>query len=195
MNHIGFTVALNPMQFRALACPVYNLFVVRGLPLTENLEGSPNGMAPLLKSGGRKPLEVRVLYPPQTSPLLSVAHTDIIIIMRTTQRKGDIAVSKAIARFTTMDYDVALPLTESASYDLIVDTGKELKRVQVRYTSTGEVALRRIHSNSKGYVVKKTKADAYDWLYVFKNTGEEYLVKKCLANRNSIRPTTEYRLN
>ena len=30
----------------------------------KNLEGSPNGMAPLLKSGGRKPLEVRLLYPP-----------------------------------------------------------------------------------------------------------------------------------
>lgn len=115
--------------------------------------------------------------------------------MRTTQRKGDIAVSQAIARFTVMGYDVALPFTESASYDLIIDTGAELKRIQVRYTSAKEVALRRIHSNSKGYVVKKTNANAYDWLYVFKNTGEEYLIKRCLANRNSITPTAEYRLN
>ena len=114
--------------------------------------------------------------------------------MRTTQRKGDIAVSQAIARFTKMGYDVALPLTESASYDLIVDTGKELKRVQVRYCSVKEVALRRIHSNSKGYVVKKTKPNAYDWLYVFKNNGEEYLIKRCLVNRNTITPTAEYLL-
>lgn len=115
--------------------------------------------------------------------------------MRTTQRKGDIAVSRAIARFTTMGYDVALPLTESASYDLIVDTGEGLKRIQVRYCSVKEVALRRIHSNSRGYVVKKTRANAYDWLYVFKNTGEEYLIKTCLANRNSIVPAAEYLLN
>lgn len=115
--------------------------------------------------------------------------------MRTTQRKGDIAVSQAIARFTRMGYDVALPLTESASYDLIVDTGEALKRVQIRYSSVKEVALRRIHSNSKGYVVKKTKTNAYDWLYIFKNTGEEYLIKKCLVNRNSIVPTEEYLLN
>ena len=115
--------------------------------------------------------------------------------MRTTQRKGDIAVSQAIARFTTMGYDVALPLTESAAYDLIIDTGESLKRIQVRYCSVKEVALRRIHSNSKGYVVKKTKADAYDWLYVFKNSGEEYLIKKCLKNRNSIVPTPEHLLN
>ena len=157
------------------------------------MEGSPNGMAPLLKSGGRKPLEVRLLYPPPTT-LITVAHTATIMVMRTTQRKGDIAVAQAVARFTMMGYDVALPLTESASYDLIVDTGKELKRIQVRYTSVREVALRRIHSNSKGYVVKKTKTNSYDWLYIFKITGEEYLIKECLANRNSIVPTVEYRL-
>ena len=114
--------------------------------------------------------------------------------MRTTQKKGDIAVSRAIARFTIMGYDVSLPLTESAAYDVIVDTGNELLRVQVRYCSAKEVALRIIHSNSKGYVVKKTKAGAYDWLYIFKNTGEEYLIKECLANRNSIVPSVKYLL-
>ena len=109
--------------------------------------------------------------------------------MRTTQRKGDIAASQAIARFTRMGYDVALPFTDSAAYDLIVDVGgKGLKRVQVRYSSTKDVELRRIHSNSKGYVVKKTKDKAYDWLYILKDSGEEYLIKRCLANRNSIRP-------
>ena len=112
--------------------------------------------------------------------------------MRTTQRKGDIAVSKAIARFTTMGYDVSLPFTESAPYDLVVDTNKGLKRVQVRYGGVREIALRRIHSNSKGYVVKKAKIDAYDWLYIFKSTGEEYLIRKCLSNRNSIVPTAKY---
>ena len=112
--------------------------------------------------------------------------------MRTTQRKGDIAVSQAIARFTKMGYDVSLPITESASYDLIIDIGEKLKKVQVRYSSVKEVPLRRIHSNSNGYVVKKTKPNAYDWLYIFKSTGEEYLIKKCLANRNSIVPGADY---
>lgn len=114
--------------------------------------------------------------------------------MRATQRKGDIAVAQAIARFTAMGWDVSLPFTESAAYDLIVDTENGLKRVQVRYSGAREVALRRIHSNSKGYVVKKTVANAYDWLYIFKNTGEEYLIKECLVNRNSITPTEEYLL-
>lgn len=88
-----------------------------------------------------------------------------------------------------MGYDVSLPLTESAHYDLIIDTGKTLKRVQVRYSSVREVALRRIHSNSNGYVVKKTKDNAYDWLYIYKDSGEEYLIKQCLVGRNSIVPS------
>jgi len=94
--------------------------------------------------------------------------------MRDTQRKGDIAVSQAITSFTKLGWDVSLPLTESAPYDLVVDLGRCLKRVQVRYTSGKEVDLRRIHSNSTGYVVKNTKENAYDWLYVLKGNGEEY---------------------
>ena len=114
--------------------------------------------------------------------------------MRNTQRKGDIAAAQAIATFTTMGFDVALPLTESAPYDLIIDTGVMMVRVQVRYSGVRQVSLRRIHSNSKGYVVKKTKQNAYDWLYIYKNTGEKYLIKQCLANRNSIVPTSEHLL-
>ena len=73
--------------------------------------------------------------------------------MRLTQKKGDNAVAQAIATLTHIGYDILIPLTESAAYDLVVDTGKNLKRIQVRFTSTNEVDLRRIHSNSKGYVI------------------------------------------
>lgn len=114
--------------------------------------------------------------------------------MRHTQRKGDTAVAQAIATFTKLGYDVSIPLTESASYDLLIDTNKDLKRIQVRYSSTGEADLRRIHSNSAGYVIKKAKENAYDWLYILKNTGEEYLIKKCLSGRRSIKPTEEHRI-
>lgn len=113
--------------------------------------------------------------------------------MRGTQRKGDIAVTHAIATFTRLGYDVALPITESAAYDLLIDTGTLLKRIQVRYCSGKEVELRRIHSNSKGYVIKKTRKDAYDWLYVLTPIGNEYLIKKCLDSRRSITLKEEYK--
>lgn len=111
--------------------------------------------------------------------------------MRITQRKGDIAVTKAISTFTEMGYDVSLPITESAAYDIVVDTGDVLVRVQVRYSSGVEVELRRIHSNATGYVIKKTKHKAYDWLYVYNPNGQQYLLKECLDNRRSIRPRSE----
>ena len=114
--------------------------------------------------------------------------------MRETQRKGDIAVAQAVATFTKMGYEVALPLTESAAYDLLVDAEQNIYKVQVRFTSNGEVDLRRIHSNSKGYVVKKTKKNAYDWLYILIADGREYLIKKCLDSRRSVKPLEEYRI-
>lgn len=112
--------------------------------------------------------------------------------MRTTQRKGDIAVVVAVATFTKYGYDVSLPITESAAYDIVVDFNSSLKRVQVRYVTGREVELRRIHSNSTGYVVKKTKLNAYDWLYILNEKGEEFLVKQCLFDRRSMRTQTEH---
>ncbi|MEK9171970.1 MAG: group I intron-associated PD-(D/E)XK endonuclease [Patescibacteria group bacterium] len=114
--------------------------------------------------------------------------------MRHTQRKGDTAVAQAIATFTKIGYDVSLPITESASYDLIVDDSGILRKVQVRYSGDGEVDLRRIHSNSNGYVIKKTGDGAYDWLYVLYPNKGEYLIKECLVGRRSIKPTEIHRL-
>ena len=79
--------------------------------------------------------------------------------MRATQRKGDIATTRAVATFTEMGYDVA---------------------------------LRRIHSNSTGYVVKRVLPDSYDWLYVFRPDGREYLYKECHVGRRSVTPTAKH---
>ncbi|MBI5357406.1 hypothetical protein HZB74_00960 [Candidatus Saccharibacteria bacterium] len=108
--------------------------------------------------------------------------------MRTTQRKGDIALTQAVATFTKLGYDISLPITESAHYDMVVDFKDKLVRVQVKYCGTKEVDLRLIHSNSRGYVVKKSKENSYDWLYILEPTGREYLILECLPGRRSITP-------
>jgi len=76
--------------------------------------------------------------------------------MRTTQRKGDIAVAQAVATFTKLGCDVSIPFTESAAYDLVVDDGQALRRVQCKYCgeARSQVDLRQIHSNSTGYIVR-----------------------------------------
>ena len=124
--------------------------------------------------------------------LVTVLHTVYSLYMRDTQKKGDFAVAQAIATFTKMGHDVLIPLTESAAYDLAIDFDGLVKRIQVRFTSTNEVDLRRIHSNSTGYVVKKAKDNSYDWLYILHNNGNEYLIKQCLSNRRSIKPAENY---
>lgn len=106
--------------------------------------------------------------------------------MRTTQRKGDTALTQCIATFTRLGFDVLVPLTESASYDLAIDINSRIFRIQVKFTSSKEVDLRNIHSNAQGYVVKKSQINSYDWLYVLKSDGAEYLITKCLDNRRSI---------
>ncbi|NBS70149.1 hypothetical protein EBT31_14740, partial [bacterium] len=108
---------------------------------------------------------------------------------RITQKKGDLAVSRAIFAFTKKGFDVSLPVTESAAYDLIVDDGSKLYRVQVRYSSSGEVDLRRIHSNSQGYVIKKVSETVYDWLYVLTSDEKEYLIRSCYIGRRSVKVT------
>lgn len=115
-------------------------------------------------------------------------------MMRTTQRKGDIATAQAVATFTRMGLDVAIPLTESAAYDLLVDDGRRIRRVQCKYASTKDVDLRRIHSNSDGYVTKLILENAYDWLYVLRPEGSEYLVKQCHAGRRSFTPQAEHQI-
>jgi hypothetical protein len=108
------------------------------------------------------------------------------LTMRGTQRKGDMATTRAIATFTQLGFDVSIPVTESAAYDLVVDDGSGLRRVQCKFSSGRHVDLRRIHSNSKGYVVKRVNPDAYDWLYVLSPDGAEFLIRQCLANRRAV---------
>ena len=95
-----------------------------------------------------------------------------------------------------MGYDVAIPLTESAAYDLVVDDGVLLARVQCKYVGGDrrQVDLRRIHSNSNGYVVKRTAPNSYDWLFVLDAGGGEYLLKECFAGRRSVNLRDSYKL-
>lgn len=108
--------------------------------------------------------------------------------MRTTQRKGDIATTQAIATFTKHGFDVAVPITESAPYDLVVDFGGKLMKVQCKYlgAANGSVGLRRIHSNSQGYVVKRYDEQAFDFMYVYrKSDGCEFLIENSKITQKS----------
>ena len=56
-------------------------------------------------------------------------------MFKNSKKQGDAGLGQAIAYFTMRGYDVALPLTDSADWDLIVETEDGLKRVQVKTSS------------------------------------------------------------
>lgn len=115
--------------------------------------------------------------------------------MAVTQLKGDRAVTQAIASFTREGMVVSIPVSESAQYDLVVDDGLKLNKVQVKYCGSkdGLLDLRRIHSNSKGYVTKFYSAGDFDLLYVLKGDGTEYVLSGAsLENKRSIVPKEKH---
>ena len=52
-----------------------------------------------------------------------------------TKKQGDVGLGAAIAYFTKQGFTVAIPLTDSQDYDLIVDRVSFLQRVQVKHTT------------------------------------------------------------
>lgn len=51
---------------------------------------------------------------------------------KNSKKQGDSGLGKAISYFTELGYNVAIPLTDSADWDLIVEIDKVLKKVQVK---------------------------------------------------------------
>jgi hypothetical protein len=56
-------------------------------------------------------------------------------MFKNSKKQGDAGLGQAIAYFTMKGYDIALPLTDSADWDLIVEMEDGLKRVQVKTSS------------------------------------------------------------
>lgn len=111
---------------------------------------------------------------------------------RGTQRKGDLALAKAVDWFVSNGYDVLFPMSESSPYDLVVDDGNSLYKIQVKFSTNQDVDLRRIHSNSKGYVIKLYQPGDFDWLFVH-HDGRNFLCKEGFERKN-IRMNSRYEL-
>jgi hypothetical protein len=53
---------------------------------------------------------------------------------KNTKSQGDVGLAIAIAEFTKRGWVVNLPLSDNQNYDLVVDDGELLKKVQVKTT-------------------------------------------------------------
>lgn len=57
------------------------------------------------------------------------------MVFKTNKEKGNTSLGIAIAYYTSNGYTVSIPLNDTQDYDLIVDKGNILKKVQVKSTA------------------------------------------------------------
>ena len=51
------------------------------------------------------------------------------------KKQGDVGMCYAIAYYSKLGWTISIPVTDSQDYDLIVDTGTKLLKVQVKTTT------------------------------------------------------------
>lgn len=96
-----------------------------------------------------------------------------------TSRKGDIGESRAIYEYTKLGYVVSRTLFDSAKYDLVIDDGNGLIKVQVKTTTiqTGknkngwQVELRTATSSNRFFSHRTREDNDYDIIFVM--TGDD----------------------
>ena len=109
---------------------------------------------------------------------------------KNSKQQGDIGVAFAIACMTAKGWAVSVPLGDNQKYDLIVDTGCNLKRVQVKtssYARNGvyEVALKTCGGNKSGSKTSKLDKANYDLLFVLTAESSCYLIPAESVRGNS----------
>lgn len=117
--------------------------------------------------------------------------------MHHTKDKGDLGVAKAISRLVELQWTVAIPITEHASYDLIIEKEGVLLRVQVKYSSCKNSTIRTKLKNSwcdkNGVHSKLRSIGDFDLLAVYcPETDKVYFLQsKDFNNTSGINIRTE----
>lgn len=73
--------------------------------------------------------------------------------IKVSKKQGDIGVARAIYEYTRMGYTVLAPLSDSDKYDLVVDDGENLLRVQVKTSRQNNATMKHTAAGRTGYTV------------------------------------------
>ena len=100
------------------------------------------------------------------------------------KKQGDIGMCYAMAYYAKLGWTVSVPVTDSQDYDLIVDTGTKLLKVQVKTTAQVSehgiyiVSLRTCGGNKSGHTAKTFDNNQSDLLFVLTDNGDCYSIPK-----------------
>ena len=98
------------------------------------------------------------------------------------KKQGDIGMAYAIAYYSKLGWTISIPLTDSQDYDIIVDTGNSLLKVQVKTTTQiskygiSVVSLKTSGGNKNGQNIKNFDTNSSDLLFVMTDNNEFYSI-------------------
>jgi hypothetical protein len=99
------------------------------------------------------------------------------------RQQGNAGLGVAIAYLTRIGVQVAIPLTDTQKYDLVIEGPSGLQRVQVKTTTTRDrryghyrVTVQCIGRNNSGTVRRKFDPSDYEWLFVICGDACCYLI-------------------
>lgn len=111
------------------------------------------------------------------------------MIFDTNKQRGNAGLSYAIAYFGCNGYIVSVPLNDTQDYDLVIDDGVSLKKVQVKATSQidrGEYVVSLSSCGwTKGTAYKNVKDTDIDLLFVLCSNLDAYLIPKDVLTQSS----------
>jgi hypothetical protein len=117
---------------------------------------------------------------------------------KNTTKQGDLGEARAIYEYSKMGHSVSRTLFDSEKYDLIVDDGESLKRVQVKTTASKSdygiymCGLKTCGGNQSYNTIRKREDDDYDLLFVLADSGECWSIPESELPRNSINLGKKY---
>lgn len=100
-------------------------------------------------------------------------------------KQGNAGVGFAIAYFTKIGYTVSIPLTDTQDYDLVVDNGENLLKIQIKTTGSKSrhgiysLNLRVTGGNRSGVGKSKTFDQNHcDAVFAVTNEGSMYYIPR-----------------
>jgi hypothetical protein len=126
-------------------------------------------------------------------------------VFRNTKKQGDYGLAMAVATFAALGYTVSVPLTDSQDYDLVIDFGERLARVQVKttpYIRNGHygvsLSVKGGNRTSVG-TVRYFSGEKVDYVFVLTGSGDKYLLPaasiRCKSSINLCATYDQYRLD
>ena len=110
------------------------------------------------------------------------------------KKQGDIGMCYAMAYYAKLGWTVSVPVTDSQDYDLVVDNGTRLFKVQVKTTKSISpsgnyvVNLRTMGGNRSGAgKYKDFSENSSDLLFALTDSGDCYSIPRdAITSKNTI---------